>query len=134
MEYVWKDNGEPAYNRTIIKQVNYDSNKNNQIDQQQNIDGSQSKNYNTFRQSKNKIKSSASIGYQQRRNPFGTVRANSTHAALAWRKILPLEMARLVEQSVECKKMMDYFGYKSLPVGLSVENYKDLSNNPIEVF
>ena len=130
MEYVWKDNGEPAFNRTIIKQVNYG--KQEQPQQNNIIDGSQSKNYNTFRQSKKS--GSLSAGYQQRRNPFGTVRANSTHAALAWRKILPLEMARLVEQSVECKKMMDFFGYKPLPVGLSVENYKDLSNNPIEVF
>jgi len=132
MEYVWKDNGEAAYNRTIIK-ADANQQKAQSLPLLQNPN-SNSKNYNTFRKSKINSPKAGSIAYQKRRNPFGTVRANSTHAALAWRKVLPLEMARLVEQSVECSKMMTQFGYKQLPVDLTVERYKDLVDNPIEVF
>jgi len=125
-----------SHNRTIIKaDVNQQKAPQPPLLQNPNYN---SKNYNTFRKSKNSQNSSpkaaGSIAYQKRRNPFGTVRANSTHAALAWRKVLPLEMARLVEQSVECSKMMTEFGYKQLPVDLTVENYKDLVDYPIEVF
>jgi len=127
MSYVYSDTKLPAYNRTILRQ---ESNQPvERLRNDNNLDP-MSKNYKLPSRKQKKIGG----GGRHYVNPFSTNRKSSSLTAQSWRKTLPLEIAKNIENNEHCRNMMGTYGYSKLPENISEENYADIDGFKIEFF